>query len=255
MAARLRIEFRKRFGRREPRLFRAPGRVNLIGEHTDYTDGFVMPLAIDLHAWVATAPRDDRSIRVHSLNVGETAEIDLAECSRICRGIGALIFWAWRRRWRMRPVRARSGPTGGRKRADGCGAFVLCVGGSGDGLCDVVDSGLRCRRRNSRNLPGARKMSTRARWWHHGSDDGGMRARKLRAAAGLPHARVTNCCRFSGDAQFVVCNSMVKHDHAANEYNQRRADCETAARLLGVKLPGVRTLRDVASRSLSGLRR
>ena len=46
---RLRREFRERFGASgaEPRVFRAPGRVNLIGEHTDYTDGFVMPLAID----------------------------------------------------------------------------------------------------------------------------------------------------------------------------------------------------------------
>ena len=45
---------------REPRIFRAPGRVNLIGEHTDYNDGFVFPAAIDLFTWVAIAPRDDR---------------------------------------------------------------------------------------------------------------------------------------------------------------------------------------------------
>ena len=79
---RLRREFRERFGGNasgaEPRVFRAPGRVNLIGEHTDYTDGFVMPVAIDLHAWVAARPREDGVMRVHSLNVGETAEIDLA---------------------------------------------------------------------------------------------------------------------------------------------------------------------------------
>src|ERR1700677_1400119 len=77
-AARLRAEFRARFGR-EPRIFRAPGRVNLIGEHTDYTEGFVMPLAINLNAWVAAAPRDDQRIRVYSANVGETAELDLAK--------------------------------------------------------------------------------------------------------------------------------------------------------------------------------
>ena len=48
------------------------------------------------------------------------------------------------------------------------------------------------------------------------------------------------------DAQFVVCNSMVKHDHAAGEYNARRADCETAARILAAQMPDVRALRDVS---------
>jgi len=49
---------------------------------------------------------------------------------------------------------------------------------------------------------------------------------------------------FSG-AQFVVCNTMVKHDHAAGEYNARRADCETATRILAERMPEVRALRDV----------
>src|SRR6267143_6203324 len=60
-----------------PRIYRAPGRVNLIGEHTDYNDGFVMPLAIDFSTWVAIAPRDDRKIRIRSENFSETIEFDL----------------------------------------------------------------------------------------------------------------------------------------------------------------------------------
>jgi galactokinase len=48
------------------------------------------------------------------------------------------------------------------------------------------------------------------------------------------------------DARFVVCNSMVKHDHAAGEYNARRADCETATRILAERMTGVRALRDVS---------
>ena len=50
----------------EPKIYRAPGRVNLIGEHTDYNQGFVMPAAIDRYCWVAIAKRPDRLLRVRS---------------------------------------------------------------------------------------------------------------------------------------------------------------------------------------------
>jgi galactokinase len=51
--------------------------VNLIGEPTDYNDGFVMPIALDRHTWVAGAPRTDRLIVAHSREYGATATIDL----------------------------------------------------------------------------------------------------------------------------------------------------------------------------------
>jgi len=68
--AELRNDFIKLY-QREPRIFRAPGRVNLIGEHTDYNDGFVFPAAIDLFTWVAIAPRDDRRIVICTENLHE----------------------------------------------------------------------------------------------------------------------------------------------------------------------------------------
>src|ERR1700684_2109818 len=64
---------------RTPRFARAPGRVNLIGEHVDYSEGFVLPLAIDRATVAASAPRDDRVVRVRSLDENETAEFDLDE--------------------------------------------------------------------------------------------------------------------------------------------------------------------------------
>jgi Galactokinase galactose-binding signature/GHMP kinases N terminal domain len=76
IALKLQLGFRQRYGT-AARVFRAPGRVNLIGEHTDYNDGFVMPAAIDLSVWAAIAPRDDRRLVVHSENYSESAEIDL----------------------------------------------------------------------------------------------------------------------------------------------------------------------------------
>src|SRR3982751_3950827 len=72
----LRKEFTSRFVG-EPRVFRAPGRVNLIGEHTDYNGGFVLPMAIDREAAAAIRPRSDRVFAVHTVNFNETAEFDL----------------------------------------------------------------------------------------------------------------------------------------------------------------------------------
>src|SRR5207245_9796822 len=59
------------------RIYRAPGRVSLIGEHTDYNDGLVMPAAIDFYVWVGVSPRNDRRLLVYSENFSESIEIDL----------------------------------------------------------------------------------------------------------------------------------------------------------------------------------
>ena len=68
--------FRGRFGAAdEPAVALAPGRVNLIGEHTDYNDGWVLPMAIDRWVGVAFAPRDDRVLRAHSVAFAETREL------------------------------------------------------------------------------------------------------------------------------------------------------------------------------------
>ncbi len=59
-------EFVRIYGEQPTHIVRAPGRVNLIGEHTDYNDGFVLPMAIDKAAWIALRPRDDRQVSVYS---------------------------------------------------------------------------------------------------------------------------------------------------------------------------------------------
>ncbi len=69
--------FTERFGQSAGWIVRSPGRVNLIGEHTDYNDGFVLPLAIDRAIWIALRPRDDRRVVVHSINYDQTGEFAL----------------------------------------------------------------------------------------------------------------------------------------------------------------------------------
>src|SRR5439155_405432 len=72
-------DFRELYGSADDlRVFRAPGRVNLIGEHTDYNLGFVLPVALDLATTIATAPSGDGMLRIHSENRGETVAFDPA---------------------------------------------------------------------------------------------------------------------------------------------------------------------------------
>ncbi|HXY57910.1 MAG TPA: galactokinase family protein, partial [Methylocystis sp.] len=78
LAAALARSFREAYGR-EPTLFRAPGRVNLIGEHTDYNEGFVLPAAIDLATYVAVAPRQDRRLTATSLQFDQALDCSLDE--------------------------------------------------------------------------------------------------------------------------------------------------------------------------------
>ena len=74
-------EFTARFGR-QPRLFRAPGRVNIIGGHTDYNEGFVLPTTTGLYTWIAIAPRADRTLRVFSCKFDSLEVIDLDQIKR-----------------------------------------------------------------------------------------------------------------------------------------------------------------------------
>jgi len=74
--------FRRTFGTSPEVVVRAPGRVNLIGEHTDYNDGFVLPAAIDRYIWLAGRPRADRNVRAHSIDFQDAVEFSLDSIQR-----------------------------------------------------------------------------------------------------------------------------------------------------------------------------
>lgn len=75
--------FTQHFGGTPSFIAHGPGRVNLIGEHTDYNDGFVFPLAIDRAAWIALRPRDDRRVVIRFLDFDQTVEFDLSQLTRV----------------------------------------------------------------------------------------------------------------------------------------------------------------------------
>src|SRR3989442_5337591 len=77
MAARSGEWFAKCFGRKPRWTAAAPGRVNLIGEHTDYNDGFVLPMAIERYTVMVADRTNDRHVTVHSITTGESAELNV----------------------------------------------------------------------------------------------------------------------------------------------------------------------------------
>ena len=239
-------QFRRAFGG-EPQLYRAPGRVNLIGEHTDYNDGFVLPAALELATYAAVAPRGDRRLRVRSLLMEQTAEFDLDEpnprprkdWSDYVRGVAFMLTGAERRIagadvmiWSDVPVGAGLSSSAALEVA--VGYALLSVAGAPIQLTDLA---LACQRAENEFV--------------------GMRCGimdQFIACRGAPGKALLLDCRsldwslvpIDRRARLVVCNSMVRHAHAAGEYNLRRRDCERGVTLLSAALPGIRALRDVS---------
>src|SRR5882762_9237224 len=242
--------FQSLYGSR-PRIYRAPGRVNLIGEHTDYNDGFVMPAAIDFSTWVAIDARDDRRIVIRSQNFSETAELDLDQPPARGRG-----------HWSDYPfgVAATLEEAGQRLR----GANILVRGevpiGSGLSSSAAIEvaTGLALL-----DIVGARidRLDLAKVCQQAENEFVGMRCglmdQFISCFGQTGHALMLDCRSLAyqllplpENVKLVVCNTMVKHELAASEYNARRAECEEGVQLLARELPEVRSLRDVSIEDL-----
>ena len=234
---------------RQPRFFRAPGRVNLIGEHVDYSGGFVLPIAIDRSTVVAAAPRDDRRVRVRSLEENETLEFDLDEDDP--QPTGTWIDYA---RGVALALLRRSVEIGGADLAvrstvpSGAGlsssaAFEMAVG-----LALVSLAGGELERRE---LAHAAQEAE--------NDFVGLRCGimdQLASAYGVrDHALLIDCrseevstVPLPREAAIVIADTGVKHELAGTAYNERRAESEEAARRLGAITLREITVADFAAR-------
>jgi galactokinase len=233
-----------------PRLFRAPGRVNLIGEHTDYNDGFVLPMAIAHETIVAARAGDGTRVRVHSLNAQQSSEFDLSRPGARQRGIWLDYVEGVAQALLMRglPLRgadlvlASDVPAGAGLSSSA--ALEISVG-----LALLSLAGLEVDRIE------LALAGQQAEHVYVGTNCGIMD--QLAAACGLKgHALLIDCRSLemtqiplnTKDTVVVICDTRVKHQLSSSEYNRRREECERGVEILSQLLPGVRALRDVSIR-------
>ena len=224
--------FKKHFGAEPTHFFRAPGRVNLIGEHTDYNDGFVLPCAINYHTVVAARPRPNRQVKLVAADFGEqTSRFELAE--RIVRDEAAPwsnyvrgVAWALQQRgYRLQGIDmviAGNVPQG--------------AGLSSSASLEVV-VGTTFNRLSELGLDG----ETLALVGQQAENDFvGMRCgimdQFISALGQAGHALLIDCRSLAYRAvpmpvgtAIIIANSNVKRGLVDSEYNTRRRECEAAA--------------------------
>jgi galactokinase len=238
---------------RVPRIFSAPGRVNLIGDHTDYNDGFALPIAIGRRTVVAAAQRDDRKVRVRSASLAQSAEIDLDRGDVARHGTWLDYVEGMARSLESRDVRILGAdlliqsdvPIGAGLSSSA--ALEMSVG-----LAFVSLAG--DAKVSPRDLALAAQSAERT---FVGTQCGIMD--QLVAAYAKPDRALlidsrsletTDVpCAMRG-ATILVCDTKVKHELAASAYNERRRECETSVVALKGKLPHLRTLRDLSLEEL-----
>ena len=233
------------------RMFRAPGRVNLIGEHTDYNEGFVLPAAIGFSTWVTSAPRNDRIVSVYAENFSEQIEFDLDEpgphaqghWSDYVRGVAVTLERAGHR-LRGAELRIRGEvPIG-----SGLSSSAALEVSSGFAL--LTNSGMTVDLRELAEL--CQKAENEFVGLRCGIMDQFVSCHGQAGKALLLDCRSLEykLLPLPEDARLAVCNTMVKHSLATSQYNARRLECETAVRHFAQRRSNVQSLRDVSEADL-----
>ncbi len=232
-------------------VFRAPGRVNLIGEHTDYNDGFVMPMAIGFYTWVTAAKREDRTIAAYSEHFNEKISFPLDQLSGpprkhwsdFVRGVAATLQGAGHALTGANLVIHGEVPLGAGLSSSASFEVALA-------MALTTLSGTEVSRLELVKLCQAAEhkyVGTRC----------GIMDQFVAAFGASGHALMLDCRSLEyqmlpipQNFRVIVCNSMVRHELASGEYNRRRTECEAGVKILQSAFPNIRALRDVTLKDL-----
>jgi galactokinase len=229
----------------EPVIFAAPGRVNLIGEHTDYAEGFVMPAAINFATLAGISPRSDGKVAIYSENFGEEKVFDAAAFPTVAA-----------RHWSDYPLGVVSILAGAGNAIPG---FSLSLWGDvplGSGLSSSasleVATAFALTSLIGVSYPGPvlARLCQRAENEFVGANCGIM-DQFISANGAENHALLLDCRDLSfklapipPNVTLVIANTMVKHAITGGEYTSRRAEVEAACAVIASHRSGVTFLRD-----------
>jgi galactokinase len=245
---------RQRFGQ-EGRIFAAPARVNLIGEHTDYTGGFVMPMAIDFQTVAVVSAREDGRAVFYSANYDEEAGLEIASLSRRPSGnwsdYPAGVLWSLR----------EAGVVVGGFNMSLVGNVPLGAGLSSSASVEVATAmALLGHASVELTLEKVATLCRRAENEYVGAKSGIMD--QFASAGCVANRAMLLDCRSLGYEQLplpdqvrvVICNSMVKHAVATGEYGDRSSEVLAGQAVLQRERPGVELLRDATLKDLEACR-
>lgn len=247
--------FRDRFGRAAETIARAPGRINLIGEHTDYNEGFVLPMAIDRATWAACAARRDDVVHVISdqadgeeswpINGWREGETRPHWTSYVA-GVAALLRQRGAHLGGFEMLIASEVPPGAGLASSA--ALEVAVGKTLVALCgepiDAVELAALCRRAEH----------------EYAGVPCGIMDQYVSLLAKAEHALLLDCRSHEHEAvplplaghAVVVIDSGVRHELAAGEFAERRRQCEAAVAYFRRLDPAVKSLRDVPMSAVRG---
>jgi galactokinase len=238
----------------EPRVFRAPGRVNLIGEHTDYNAGLVMPAAISRFTWVGVTRRRDGLLSLRSFDLPGTRAVALSSpMTRANDWTDYVVGVAW--------ALAAAGVALPAVDLAVQSDIPLGAGLSSSAALEVAAAAaLVDTAGHAINRLELAQLCQQAE-----NDFVGARCGIMDQFA-VVHGRRQHCLRLDcrtlqhveiplpPRVTMVVCDTMTRHAHASGGYNQRRRECDEALRLLQARRPDLSSLRDATLADLEGAR-
>ncbi len=249
--------FTEHFGTRPDFISVGPGRVNLIGEHTDYNDGFVLPVALKRDVRLAVRRREDNTVNLLSVEYGGAFTFDLNDFHSSHENLWANyvmgVAWALQERG-IALTGMDAAISGNVPRASGLSSSAALEISSALAFlknADALDA-----------LPGAQiaKTAQRAENAFVGVNSGIM-DQFISMLGSEDHVLLIDCrsldyqlIPFPAGASLVIGNTKASRSLASSAYNERRAQCEEGVRLLQSALPGITALRDVSVEDLESHR-